>query len=78
MKNKNYMEYILFGIFAVVGAIVIVMGIATTISGMRFKETAEEITGIISEIDSYRDSDGDRHYSVFVNYTIPKMVNIHM
>lgn len=34
----------------------------------KFAETAVPVTAVISEIESYRDSDGDRHHSAYVTY----------
>lgn len=66
--KKDYFSYILFGIFGIVGVILIIVSICVTVSGMKFDETAVEITGTITDIESYRDSDGDRHYQVYVDY----------
>ncbi|MBR3824066.1 MAG: DUF3592 domain-containing protein [Lachnospiraceae bacterium] len=67
MKKKNFYP-ILFGIFGIVGVILIVSSILVFAAGKKFDETAVEITGTISYIDSYWDSDGDRHYQVYVDY----------
>ncbi len=67
MKKDRFL-YIFFGIFAMVGVIMIIISISVTVSGMKFDETAVEITGTIVDIESYRDSDGDRHYQVYVDY----------
>lgn len=67
--KKDYFSYILFGIFGIVGVILIIASVCVTVSGMKFDEIAEEITGIIADIESYRDSDGDRHHRVYVDYS---------
>lgn len=67
MKKDRFL-YIFFGIFGVVGVILIIASICVTVSGMKFNETAVEITGTIANIESYRDPDGDRHYQVYVDY----------
>ena len=66
--KKDYFSYIFCGIFGIVGVILIIISICLTASGMKFEETAVDITGTIAFIDSYRDSDGDRHYQVYVDY----------
>lgn len=67
MKNNNWI-YVLFGIFGVVGTILLVVCFFVTKSSIEFEKKAVEITGFIVDIESYRDSDGDRHYTAFVDY----------
>ena len=67
--KKNKTEYFVFGIFALVGTIFVIAGIFWMISGIRFRENAAEVMAVISEIDTYRDSDGDTNHKVYVNYS---------
>lgn len=66
--KKNYFLPIFCGIFGIVGVILIIVSICLMASGMKFEETAVEITGTISYIEIYWDSDGDRHHQVYVDY----------
>lgn len=69
MKNKNAIVNIVFWIFAVIGIIFFIVGIIWLVSGSRFKQNAVEVSAVIQEIKSYRDSDGDIRHSVYVNYS---------
>ncbi|MBR4083329.1 MAG: DUF3592 domain-containing protein [Lachnospiraceae bacterium] len=61
-------DYLIFGIFGLVGVIFLIVCTFLTISGKKFDETAVEVSGTIMTIESYRDSDGDRHHRVYVDY----------
>lgn len=67
MKNGNWI-YILFGIFGLVGTILLVVCFFVTKSSIEFEKNAVEISGTIVDIEFYRDSDGDRHYTAYVDY----------
>lgn len=70
MKKKNLQFILMFsGTFLLVGIIMLVVGILVLSSSLRFRERAEEVAAVISEISSYRDSDGDLHHRVLVSYT---------
>lgn len=56
------------GIFALVGMGLLIGGIIWFTSTKKFISNADVVSATISEIDSYRDSDGDYHYRVFVAY----------
>lgn len=56
-------------IFAVIGIILLLSDVLIYVSGKKFVSTADEITGVISNIETYRDSDNDRHHRVYVTYT---------
>lgn len=43
-------------------------GIIWLSSSIRFKERAVEITGVITDIETHQDSDGDSHSSAYVSY----------
>ena len=61
--------YLIFGIFAAIGLVMIVAGICIRVNTGNFAEDAGEITGTISSIEKYRDMDGDIHHYVYVNFT---------
>ncbi len=69
MRKKERVVDFVFGIFAVVGMIFVITGIIWMISGIRFRENAAEVMAVITEIDTYRDSDGDINHRVYVNYS---------
>lgn len=68
MKQRNKTAIIIPAIFAIVGLIFAIIGIVCLISGQQFKKTAIKIDGIITEIDTYRDSDGDTRHRTYVTY----------
>lgn len=69
MKRKGKLWISLFsGIFVLVGVALLVGGAFAWIYSRKFQETAVEVTAVITDIDSYRDSDGDRHHNVYVEY----------
>ncbi len=69
MKDKNKAVSIVFCIFAIVGTLLVGIGIILLLSGGRFRQRAVEVDAVINEIQSYRDSDGDYCHRVYVNYT---------
>ena len=66
--KKDYFSYIFLSVFGIIGIILIIISICFGISGKKFDETAVEITGTIANIESYRDSDGERHHRAYVDY----------
>lgn len=66
--KKDYMEKILFGIFAFVGAVLLIVAIALVCVQIQFKQNADTVSAIIDRIETRRDSDGDYHHSVYVSY----------
>lgn len=70
MNKKNFpFQYLFGGIFLLVGIAMLAAGIIFLVSNRRFRERAEEVTAIISDIRSYRGSKGKRRHSVSVSYT---------
>ena len=70
MKNKGKLFNFLFsGIFMVVGVALLIGGVVTLILSRNFMEKAEEITAVITDISSYRNSDGELSHNVQVEYT---------
>ena len=56
--------------FAIFGLIFLGVGGIFVIPNLLNNENKIETTGIISEMTSYRDHDGDTHYNVFVTYEV--------
>ena len=69
MRNKNSIFGIFFGLFAVIGIIFFAVGIFIAVLGNKFKRNAVEVNAVISEIESYRDSDGEISHNVYVSYS---------
>lgn len=68
MKAGKFL-YIFCGIFTVVGVIFLVSAVMVYRSDRKFMAEAEEISGVIDTIETYRDSGHDVHHRVYVNYT---------
>lgn len=66
---KNNIVKLLFSIFMIVGIVLLIIGAILFINGARFRQSAVPITGEITEIETYRDSDGDRSHRVYAAYT---------
>ena len=69
-KGKDNFVLVLFAIFAVIGIILLAGAAFMTVSSVKFGQTAEHVTGVITDIDTYRDSDNDVKHSVLVSYTV--------
>ena len=69
MKDKNIIVKLTVGLFAVIGFIFIIVGIIWLVSGRKFVQSAVKVSAVISEIESYRDSDENVNYRVYVNYS---------
>lgn len=67
MKSKGTPKGSLW-IFGLIGFLFFIIGVVWLVWGIRFTMNAEEVYGVISDITSYRDSDGDRHYKAYVDY----------
>lgn len=57
------------GIFAIIGVVLLVSAVMVYISDRKFMVEAEEISGVIDTIETYRDSDHETHHRVYVDYT---------
>lgn len=68
MKKKTKMGYLMPCIFMLVGILLLAGGIFWFKYSFDFKEAAVQIYGEITEIDSYHDSDGEVHHTVYVTY----------
>lgn len=61
--------FILFGsIFAGIGAIFLIISIVLMVDNQNFKNKADKIVGVITEINAYYDSDDDLNHEVRVSY----------
>ena len=70
MKKKKSLYVILFPvIFIIVGLCFLAGGIIVMTLNQHFREKAVEITAEITDIQTYRDSDGDREHEVYVRYS---------
>ena len=70
MKHDKALK-ILETVFGLIGVIMLVVGIIVFASGITKKNTYKTTDAVISKIDSYSDSDGDRHYTAYVTYRVP-------
>lgn len=67
--RKNKTLIIFFAVFAVSGIIMLITSFWQLAEGIRFQKKAVEVTGKIVDIVSYKASDGDMSYAVYVTYT---------
>lgn len=70
IKVGGAVEFICGGVFFFVGLCMLLGGVAAFISNQNFKQSAREIEGIITEINTHYDSDGDSHHDVWVTYSV--------
>lgn len=68
MKKGNLIN-IFFGIFAFVGIALLIGGILMIFFNQKFMNSAEKVNGVISVIETYRDSDDSIDHRVYVSYT---------
>ncbi len=69
-RGKNQFIYYLFAIFAMVGVGLLVGGFFSVKSTNRFLESAVSVQGKISNIESYRNKNGERCHCVYVNFDL--------
>lgn len=71
-KNKKTFgaEFLIGIIFFLVGIGMLGGSLVAVISEINIKKHFQEVQGVIAEIQEYRDSDGDKSHSVFVEYSI--------
>lgn len=67
--KKNSNETIISLFFVFLGSIFFVIGVFLCISTFTQKGKVET-KGVITQIESYQDSDGDTHYDVYVSYDV--------
>ena len=63
-------EKILFGIFAIIGTLIILAGFKVQEISAEFIANSQVTNAQITDIDAYRDSDGDYHHNVLVEFNI--------
>ncbi len=69
-KNRPYRFLVFFFlIFGLAGLGMLVGGFVVMYNSFRFQSTAVEVTGIITDIHTNRDSDGDTRHTVLVSYS---------
>lgn len=68
MKDKNTVVRVIVGLFAIFGFVFIIVGILWAVSADSFLKNAAEVSAVISEIESYRGSEGDTSHRVYVDY----------
>lgn len=56
--------------FALVGAMLIVIGISNAISTSNFKERAEQTTATVTRVNEHTDTDGSITYYVYLTYRV--------
>lgn len=66
----NGTEKLIFGIFLAVGLILAGIGVGWLVNSINVSNKALTTTAVITEIDTYRDSDGDRHHNVYISYEV--------
>jgi len=65
----NKVENLIWIIFASVGTIFVLIGVVICMSIFDY-DNKIDTTGTITKISSYRDTDGDRNYVVYVSYSV--------
>lgn len=68
MKNNKFLK-LFYGIFALVGIGMLAGAVVVFLSSQKFMSEAEEVSGVIETIETYRDSDNDVHHRAYVSYT---------
>ncbi|MBQ8904281.1 MAG: DUF3592 domain-containing protein [Oscillospiraceae bacterium] len=72
--RKTNLSFGIGGFFAVFGAIMLCFGIWSIIDGINFRKDAGQVTGVISHIESYRDTSlsdsSTKVHDVYVTYTV--------
>ena len=66
--KENKTESLIWIIFAIVGAIFVIIGLAVLKNTLNYEDKVDT-KGTITEIYSYRDSTGDEEHEVYVSYT---------
>lgn len=70
VKVGGAVEFICGGVFFFVGIGLLVGAVIAFVSNQNFKENAKAIEGVITEINTHYDSDGDSHHDVWVTYSV--------
>lgn len=69
VKTVQRIMYFIFGIFAVVGLVQIIISVCLLISNKNYEKDSIEITGTISSIESYKDQNDELYHEVYVDFT---------
>lgn len=67
--KENKLENLVWSIFAIIGTIFIVIGIFVSFQVLK-KGDKIETMGVITQISSYRQTNGDRGHEVYVSYMV--------
>lgn len=76
MKHDKVLK-VLEIVFCIIGLVMLGVGIIIFFSGIKKKNTYKTIEAVISEIESYRDVEGDVFHRVYVTYRIPGTGELH-
>lgn len=69
-KNRqNHFLVIFFLIFGLIGLMMLIGGFVVMYNSLRFQSTAAEVTGVITDIRTYQNSNGDTSHTVLVSYS---------
>ena len=68
-KTGGLFPKIFGGIFFIVGVIILVAGICLYINTTNKIKNGDKVVARISDVSTYRDSDGDRHSTYYADYT---------
>lgn len=66
----NKAEYMLWIIFSLAGVVFLIVGATLIFANNSDVEDRVFVTGVITEISSYRDNDGERKQNVYVSYDV--------
>lgn len=67
--KQNILENLIWIIFTVIGIVFVLIGGIICLNIFNYENKIETV-GIITQISSYRDSDGDINYEVYVSYNV--------
>jgi len=70
VRRQNRSEWIVSVIFAIVGLAMIALSICVYFDNRTFMEGAEKTEATITQIATRRDSDGDVHHTVYVEFEV--------
>jgi len=69
---KKNVVLILGIVFTAAGLIPILIGVTFFLSHYNFISNAARTTAVVTDIKSYRDFDGDKHYEVVIKYSVER------
>ena len=68
-EKSNKLENLIWIIFASIGIIFVFVGVIVSLNIFNYENKIETV-GVITQISSYKDSDGDQNYNVYVSYNV--------